>query len=690
MQVMKQFNLICLSLFLFNVSLFSQEPVFDKGIGIRKTFLDFNTLQGGSFDAFREYSNGMEFLLQKRLNDKFNLVLPIGIATLTDTLNEFSINPTVMVGAQAQYKLLNKNFRFNPFLVAGVNVAIPKLRDFFINIPLGLGVNVKIHPQIGLQWQSDFRLPIINGKSYLQHSIGITYWLGNYRLNNQAKPVMEVSDMTDTDADGILDKLDLCPNLPGLKEFSGCPDTDLDGIGDNEDRCPEVAGIKKLKGCPDSDEDGVADVDDECPNVKGSKALKGCPDPKDQDSDGDGVIDRNDHCPDIIGSKSTFGCPDSDNDGVADKDDRCPDVAGPKAKGGCPEDKDSDGDGISDKLDKCPDVKGSKKNEGCPEKEIEKPKVEVKETPKEKISEKPVEKPMDKKAEKPVEKPADKKTEKPVEKTMEKPVEKPADKSKDKVVEKPSEKTKDQPAEKPIIKDSDNDGVPDDQDLCPYKAGIVETSGCPDSDGDGIADKDDKCPNLKGPKNSNGCPEEKPMRKDSDNDGVYDDEDDCPFASGLEKFKGCPDSDGDGVHDKIDKCPKVFGPINNNGCPEIEKKDLEVLDYAMRAVQFDLSRSTLRAESFTTLDKIADIMVKYPAYNLIIGGHTDNTGPEDKNIELSDRRAKVCKDYLITRGIPAGRMSHIGFGSSKPIADNISDTGKFLNRRTEFTLALPK
>ena len=69
----------------------------------------------------------------------------------------------------------------------------------------------------------------------------------------------------DIDGDGISDKKDECPEVPGLKEFNGCPDTDEDGIIDKEDKCPEVPGLAEFKGCTDSDGDGVADPDDLCP-----------------------------------------------------------------------------------------------------------------------------------------------------------------------------------------------------------------------------------------------------------------------------------------------------------------------------------------------------------------------------------------------------------------------------------------
>ena len=137
----------------------------------------------------------------------------------------------------------------------------------------------------------------------------------------------------DRDKDGVRDKKDTCPDVPGLKEFKGCPDTDGDGIPDNEDDCPEDAGPAENKGCPDTDGDGVLDKDDDCPEVAGLEELKGCP-----DADEDGVADKDDKCADVAGPVENEGCPwpDTDGDGVLDKDDACPEEAG-SDENGCPQ-----------------------------------------------------------------------------------------------------------------------------------------------------------------------------------------------------------------------------------------------------------------------------------------------------------------------------------------------------------------
>jgi outer membrane protein OmpA-like peptidoglycan-associated protein len=139
---------------------------------------------------------------------------------------------------------------------------------------------------------------------------------------------------SDTDGDGIYDKDDACPEVPGLEAFNGCPDSDGDGIEDSKDACPNEAGPKELNGCPDSDGDGIADKDDACPNEAGLAALAGCP-----DADGDGIADKDDQCPNEAGPAENNGCPwpDRDGDGVLDKDDLCPDLPGVVANRGCPE-----------------------------------------------------------------------------------------------------------------------------------------------------------------------------------------------------------------------------------------------------------------------------------------------------------------------------------------------------------------
>jgi outer membrane protein OmpA-like peptidoglycan-associated protein len=173
----------------------------------------------------------------------------------------------------------------------------------------------------------------------------------------------------DRDHDKVPDKVDACPDVPGLTSLHGCPDRDKDGIADHEDACPDQAGPAKTKGCPDQDGDGIADKDDECPDVAGVAIFNGCP-----DTDGDSIPDVKDACPDFAGLKQFNGCPDPDGDGIPFPQDKCPDTPGLAKFHGCP---DTDNDGVSDKEDKCPQVAGPVSNHGCPIEEAPKQPVKV-------------------------------------------------------------------------------------------------------------------------------------------------------------------------------------------------------------------------------------------------------------------------------------------------------------------------
>ena len=184
----------------------------------------------------------------------------------------------------------------------------------------GIGFDIAVSEKLKLNISSSYRSNNESGTyNHLQNVLGLRYNFG----------------AGDRDKDGISDKKDECPDLPGLKEFNGCPDTDNDGLPDNKDKCPEEAGPEKTKGCPDNDEDGISNNEDKCPDDFGLLDNDGCP-----DTDEDGVIDIEDKCPDEYGETDNQGCPlkDKDNDGVLDNDDLCPDVPGSKKNNGCPDD----------------------------------------------------------------------------------------------------------------------------------------------------------------------------------------------------------------------------------------------------------------------------------------------------------------------------------------------------------------
>jgi outer membrane protein OmpA-like peptidoglycan-associated protein len=253
--------------------------------------------------------------------------------------------------------------------------------------------------------------------------------------------------------------------------------------------------------------------------------------------------------------------------------------------------------------------------------------------------------------------------------------------------------------------DSDGDGILDSKDKCPKepenKNGFEDDDGCPDdpdSDGDGIPDSKDKCPKQPETKNGfqdeDGCPDD----PDSDGDGIPDSKDKCPkqpeTKNGFQDDDGCPDqvpdTDGDGIPDNLDKCPKEpetkNGFEDDDGCPDKIPEKLKQFAGAIKGIEFEVASAKILAKSFPLLDKAAEVMKEFKTLRVEISGHTDNSGDAEKNKTLSKDRAEAVQKYLTDKGIEAARLTAIGYGSDKPVADNKTKAGKAKNRRIEFKL----
>ncbi len=224
---------------------------------------------------------------------------------------------------------------------------------------------------------------------------------------------------------------------------------------------------------------------------------------------------------------------------------------------------------------------------------------------------------------------------------------------------------------------------------------LYKTIGCPgqgllgtpckepppvDSDGDGVVDSKDKCPGTPAGRkvNADGC------ELDSDGDGVVDGADKCPITPAGRKVNadGCElDSDGDGIVDGDDKCPTVYAKTAD-GCPlpaaAPEPKKLE-----LQGVNFDFDRAALRPDAFGALDADVAALKERSDVKVEVAGHTDSRGSDEYNVNLSQRRAEAVRNYLISKGIAADRLTAKGYGESQPVADNATDEGRFKNRRVE-------
>lgn len=105
-----------------------------------------------------------------------------------------------------------------------------------------------------------------------------------------------------------------------------------------------------------------------------------------------------------------------------------------------------------------------------------------------------------------------------------------------------------------------------------------------------------------------------------------------------------------------------------------------------RRIQFETASAAIESRSSGLLQEILEILESCPDANIQIGGHTDATGSQKTNLELSQKRAESVKAYMIDHGIDADRLSAVGYGPSKPIASNSSESGRRKNRRIEFIL----
>lgn len=103
-------------------------------------------------------------------------------------------------------------------------------------------------------------------------------------------------------------------------------------------------------------------------------------------------------------------------------------------------------------------------------------------------------------------------------------------------------------------------------------------------------------------------------------------------------------------------------------------------------ILFDYDSSELRAASKTNIQELSDVLTDYEDTEILYGGHTDNKGGDEYNMDLSERRAKSVALYTAQQGIDAERMIIQGYGESDPVADNSTESGRQENRRVEIAI----
>jgi hypothetical protein len=233
--------------------------------------------------------------------------------------------------------------------------------------------------------------------------------------------------------------------------------------------------------------------------------------------------------------------------------------------------------------------------------------------------------------------------------------------------------------------DSDQDGISDDKDKCPFNeiGAKVDRDGCPlDADYDGVTDDLDHCPNTDRAAASfvdiYGC------AVDSDFDGIPDYLDKCAHnavGASVDSF-GCPvDSDRDGVPDGLDDCPNtLYGvAVDRNGCIDlavIDKPLVLYIDYTSGSHEVD-------SDSREKIKKLAALLNFVSDVKIEVNGYTDDIGTPLANRSLSEKRAKRVSEYLISYGVETARIKVFGKGESDFVASNQTAEGRAKNRRIE-------
>jgi outer membrane protein OmpA-like peptidoglycan-associated protein len=238
--------------------------------------------------------------------------------------------------------------------------------------------------------------------------------------------------------------------------------------------------------------------------------------------------------------------------------------------------------------------------------------------------------------------------------------------------------------------DTDGDGLTDGEEYLTYHTNPLD----PDSDHDGLTDGEEVKIYHTDPNNrdtdGDGCTDgdevkkykTDPLKKDTDNGGV----DDCvEIARGTNPL------------DPSDDLPPKPAPVKEIKPPEVEVKqeappiptnDVTAIkvgeSLVLPGVNFEVNKTVLTPGAKITLDAVALTLIEHSDVELLIEGHTDISGTHKHNMTLSDGRAKAVKTYLQSKGIDAARLTTIGYGPDKPVADNKTKEGKAKNRRIEF------
>jgi len=134
-----------------------------------------------------------------------------------------------------------------------------------------------------------------------------------------------------------------------------------------------------------------------------------------------------------------------------------------------------------------------------------------------------------------------------------------------------------------------------------------------------------------------------------------------------------------GTGGKVAPAPVAPAPAPE---PEPEAPVAEVFRVQLD-VKFDFNKAVVKPNSYGDVKNLADFMKQYPNTTTVVEGHTDNVGPDAYNQKLSQRRADAVKQVLVKDGVAPSRIQSVGYGKTRPVADNATEAGRAINRRVE-------
>jgi OOP family OmpA-OmpF porin len=151
-------------------------------------------------------------------------------------------------------------------------------------------------------------------------------------------------------------------------------------------------------------------------------------------------------------------------------------------------------------------------------------------------------------------------------------------------------------------------------------------------------------------------------------------------AAAAQIRSGWPKEFPQGFQLKADISVKpAVAPVDATVCQQLFSELL-----AKGKIRFESGRASIDPDSAGLLDRLTETALRCPTADIEIAGHTDADGEDAFNQALSEKRAQAVMDYLVKAGLPAGRFTATGYGSTQPVASNDTDEGKAQNRRIDF------